>query len=98
MKKHFFESFPNVRPPTPLPFFRTPCSEKKIWFLLHFRGEWDDPHPPEILKFTKITLFFWGPSLLKLPFFRYDKLFVDNKLYIWSEAQGRVVEQVFVFV
>ena len=30
-----------------------------------------------------------------LPFFRYDKLFVDNKLYVWSEVQGRVVEQVF---
>ena len=25
---------------------------------------------------------------------RYDKLFVDNKLYVWSEVQGRVVEQV----
>ena len=37
----------------------------------------------------------WLYLNFQLIFFRYDKLFVDNKLYVWSEVQGRVVEQVY---
>ena len=46
-----------------------------------------------MMKLWKYEQIHW----IKSPFFRYDKLFVDNKLYVWSEVQGRVVEQVSTF-